>query len=56
LFVPGDKPKMMAKAFASDADAVILDLEDAVSEQNKADARNLVVAFAQDPPSALGKS
>jgi citrate lyase subunit beta / citryl-CoA lyase len=51
LFVPGDKPKMMAKAFASDADAVILDLEDAVSEQNKADARNLVVAFAQDPPS-----
>ena len=51
LFVPGDKPKMMAKAFASGADAVIIDLEDAVSEQNKADARNLVAAFAQDPPS-----
>ena len=50
LFVPGDKPKMMAKAFASGADAVIIDLEDAVSEQNKADARNLVAAFAKDPP------
>ena len=30
LFVPGDKPEMMAKAFASGADAVIIDLEDAV--------------------------
>lgn len=50
LFVPGDKPKMMPKAFASGADAVIIDLEDAVSEQNKADARNLVAAFAKDPP------
>ena len=51
LFVPGDKPEMMAKAFASGADAVIVDLEDAVLEQNKAHARNLVAAFAQDPPS-----
>ena len=51
LFVPGDKPEMMAKAFASRADAVIVDLEDAVLEQNKAHARKLVAAFAQDPPS-----
>lgn len=51
LFVPGDKPKLMAKAFASGADAVIVDLEDAVLEQNKADARNLVAAFAKDLPS-----
>jgi citrate lyase subunit beta/citryl-CoA lyase len=52
LFVPGDKPQMMAKAFASGADAVIIDLEDAVLEQNKAHARNLVAAFKQDPPPA----
>ena len=35
LFVPGDKPKMMAKAFASGADAVIIDLEDAVSSRTR---------------------
>ena len=51
LFVPGDKPEMMAKAFASGADAVIVDLEDAVLEPNKSHARNLVAAFAKDPPS-----
>ena len=31
LFVPGDRPERFAKAAASGADAVILDLEDAVS-------------------------
>ena len=51
LFVPGDKPEMLTKAFASGADAVIVDLEDAVLEQNKVYARTLVAAFAQIPPS-----
>ena len=49
LFVPGDKPEMLPKAFASGADAVIVDLEDAVLEQNKEQARNLVAAFAKNP-------
>src|SRR5450830_1492664 len=31
LFVPGDRPERLAKALASAADAVILDLEDAVA-------------------------
>ena len=50
LFVPGDKLEMMVKAFASGADAVIVDLEDAVLEPNKAHARSLVAAFKQDLP------
>ena len=52
LFVPGDRPEMVAKAFGSGADAVIVDLEDAVLPQNKADARKLVSSFAKDALSA----
>jgi citrate lyase subunit beta/citryl-CoA lyase len=48
LFVPGDKPELITKAFASGADAVIVDLEDAVLPQNKAHARELVAALAKD--------
>ena len=33
LFVPGDRPERFAKASASGADAVILDLEDAVTRR-----------------------
>jgi len=43
LFAPGGSAKMMAKAVAGDADAVILDLEDAVHPDRKEDARGLVV-------------
>ena len=39
LFVPGNRPERFAKAFTSDADAVILDLEDAVAADEKAGAR-----------------
>lgn len=35
LFVPGDRPDRFAKAAASGADVVIVDLEDAVSEERK---------------------
>jgi len=42
LFAPGDSARKCEKAAASDADAVILDLEDAVSEANKPAARVLV--------------
>ncbi|PXY25895.1 CoA ester lyase [Prauserella sp. PE36] len=44
LYVPGDRPERIAKALASDADAVILDLEDAVAPAAKAEARRTVVA------------
>ncbi len=39
LFVPGDRPERYAKAAASGADAIIIDLEDAVSPDNKIAAR-----------------
>ena len=39
LFVPGDRPERFAKAMASGADRVILDLEDAVRGEAKPAAR-----------------
>lgn len=39
LFVPADRPERIAKALASGADAVIVDLEDAVAPQAKPAAR-----------------
>ena len=45
LFAPGDSERKMEKATASDADAVIFDLEDAVSDHEKPKARAMVSAF-----------
>jgi len=45
LFVPGDRPDRMAKALASGADALILDLEDSVAPDRKAEARAAIAAF-----------
>jgi len=45
LFVPGDRPDRMAKAASSGADALILDLEDSVAAERKAEARKAVAAF-----------
>lgn len=42
LFVPGDRPERIAKARASGADAVIIDLEDAVAPAGKVAARDAV--------------
>ena len=39
LFVPGNRPERFAKALASGADAVVLDLEDAVTDDSKGDRR-----------------
>ncbi|MBV9115166.1 MAG: CoA ester lyase [Hyphomicrobiales bacterium] len=44
LFVPGDSEKKFAKALASQADALILDLEDSVSPTVKEGARRTVRA------------
>ncbi|WP_279483005.1 CoA ester lyase [Aureimonas sp. SK2] len=44
LFVPGDRPERFAKAEASGADALILDLEDAVATAAKATARAAVAS------------
>ncbi|CAI8698193.1 CoA ester lyase [Burkholderia pyrrocinia] len=42
LFVPGNRPERFASALASGADAVIIDLEDAVEPAAKVDARETV--------------
>jgi citrate lyase subunit beta / citryl-CoA lyase len=45
LFIPGDSEKKLAKVDDCGADAVILDLEDAVAPENKAKAREMVAEF-----------
>jgi citrate lyase subunit beta/citryl-CoA lyase len=45
LFVPGNRPDRFAKACAAGADAVIIDLEDAVPPPEKAAARKAVAAW-----------
>lgn len=52
LFVPGDSDRKLAKVEASAADAVILDLEDAVATAAKAGARDRVRAFLAARPAA----
>jgi citrate lyase subunit beta / citryl-CoA lyase len=45
LFVPGNRPDRFDKALGSGADAVILDLEDAVDPATKDDARAMIRAW-----------
>lgn len=47
LFTPADDPSKLERALISDADAVVADLEDAVAQSRKAEAREQVAhAFA----------
>ncbi|MET4897161.1 CoA ester lyase [Sphingomonadaceae bacterium jetA1] len=52
LFVPGDRPDRMAKAMGTGADALILDLEDAVAPDAKPRARDAIAAFLSRPRDA----
>jgi len=45
LFAPGNRPEIFAKALATGADVVCVDLEDAVPAQDKAGARENAVGF-----------
>jgi citrate lyase subunit beta/citryl-CoA lyase len=45
LFIPADDEKKLAKGVASGADALILDLEDAVSAQRKPAARTIAAQY-----------
>lgn len=45
LFVPGDRPERMEKALGLSADALILDLEDAVAADVRPKARGMVADF-----------
>ena len=50
LFAPGDSARKSAKAAASPADIVVLDLEDAVTEDAKPAARTMVAEFLAARP------
>ena len=45
LFVPGDRPERYEKALAAGADAVCIDLEDAVAPECKGEARDAAARF-----------
>lgn len=48
LYVPGDQPRKIAKAAAGEADVVILDNEDAVPRDRKAEGRATIAAALRD--------
>jgi citrate lyase subunit beta/citryl-CoA lyase len=50
LFVPADSESKLEKAIASGADALILDLEDSISTERKAVARETALAFLKRAP------
>jgi citrate lyase subunit beta/citryl-CoA lyase len=54
LFAPGNHPRRVEKVFDAGADAVILDLEDAVPVAEKEQTRAVVVAAMQRPRASLG--
>ena len=55
LFVPGDSPKKLDKGLTSGADAVLIDLEDSISAQRKAEARQTTAAFLKEAIAAANR-
>jgi citrate lyase subunit beta/citryl-CoA lyase len=47
LFVPGNRPERFAKALSSGADAIVLDLEDAVAPAAKVEARDAIAQWSR---------
>ena len=56
LFVPGSRPELFAKAMAGEADALSIDLEDAVDESRKREARAAVGEFVRSLPADKSKT
>jgi citrate lyase subunit beta/citryl-CoA lyase len=54
LFAPGNHPRKVEKVFAAGADAVILDLEDAVAIEEKPATRAVVAAALRRGRRCLG--
>ena len=54
LFVPGDSERKLARSLESGADAVIVDLEDAVVAERKTLAREMTAAFLHSNRQATG--
>ncbi|MFF1294480.1 MULTISPECIES: HpcH/HpaI aldolase/citrate lyase family protein [unclassified Streptomyces] len=49
LYVPGDRPPVVAKALTAGADVVVIDLEDAVAPERKAYARDATAELLAEP-------
>jgi len=56
LFVPGSRPELFAKAMASEADGLSFDLEDAVDEAMKDEARRSLARFLHTLAPGHGKT
>ncbi|MEM8983973.1 MAG: CoA ester lyase [Pseudomonadota bacterium] len=54
LFTPGNHPRKVAKVFDAGADAIILDLEDAVANAEKVTTRAAVIAALANPRTCRG--
>jgi citrate lyase subunit beta / citryl-CoA lyase len=50
LFVPGDSEKKLTKAVSTLADALVLDLEDAVTAEHRPRARSIVLEYLRGRP------
>lgn len=55
LFVPGDSERKLAKGMAGAADALIIDLEDAVAPSSKDAGRRLTAQFLASQPGARAR-
>jgi citrate lyase subunit beta/citryl-CoA lyase len=55
LFVPASRADLFAKAFASEADALSFDLEDAVEESRKPEARLALAALLDGNDARSGR-
>ena len=56
LFVPGSRPELFAKAMAGPADGLSFDLEDAVDESRKDEARRELGQYLHALPASTGKT
>ena len=56
LFVPASRPELFAKAMAGEADAISFDLEDAVDESMKDEARRALSSFLARLEAGHGKT
>ena len=48
LFIPGDSPRKLDKGVGSGADALLIDLEDSIAPERKAEARATTTAFLKE--------
>lgn len=55
LFTPADRPRMLDSALRSDAQALIVDLEDAVAPEHKDLARERAIEFLSPTDASAGK-